>query len=86
VTVPMVLAVFLLGASSLTGRVVDAGGQPVNGARVFLEPGLEGAIVEAPIAADGAFRFENVAPGPVGVFAAAPGFGYAGKHLNLGLD
>ncbi len=85
-TVPMVLAVFLLGASSLTGRVVDAGGQPVNGARVFLEPGLEGAIVEAPIAADGAFRFENVAPGPVGVFAAAPGFGYAGKHLNLGLD
>lgn len=85
-TVPMVLAALLLGASTLSGRVVDAGGQPVPGTRVFIEPGLEGNLMEAQVGADGGFTFDNVPPGPVGIFAIAPDFGYAGRHFNLGLD
>ncbi|HNR33427.1 MAG TPA: carboxypeptidase-like regulatory domain-containing protein [Candidatus Hydrogenedentes bacterium] len=85
-TLCAVLATFAFGAAALTGQVVDAAGNPAAGARVFLEPGLEGELIEGRVAADGRFSFDDVAPGAVGVIAAAPGYGHAGRHFNLGLD
>jgi hypothetical protein len=72
-----------LGAASLNGLVVDAAGSPVPQAQVFLEPGLGAGVLVTQAGADGRFGFDGLVPGPTGVFAIAPGFGWAGAHLNL---
>lgn len=71
-----------LGAG-IGGFVVDAAGTPVAGARVFLEPGLGGALQETSASADGRYDFEEVLPGAAGVFAHAPGHAFGGRHVNL---
>lgn len=76
-----------LGAGNLcavSGAVVDGSGQPVSGAAVYLEQGLEGGVVTARSAADGSYRFDEVYPGVVGVFAHGPGRAWGGASVSLG--
>jgi len=73
----------LLGMTTITGRVTDYQDQPVAAARVFAEPGIGGALLETQTSPEGRFVLTEVAPGEVGIFAIAPGFGFGGKHLNL---
>ena len=76
------LAQTLLGITAITGTVQGPEGAAAN-VRVFLEPGLGGAVRTARTDERGRFRFDGVAPGPAGVFAYAPGYGYAGAHRNV---
>jgi hypothetical protein len=55
---------------SVTGRVRDAGGAPVAGARVALEGGAPATASGA----NGAFRLEGVPPGRHRLVVTAPGF------------
>lgn len=71
------------GMSVIAGQVTDSAGQPVPEVRVFIEPGISGAVRETIPAADGTFRFENVPADGVGVFAVAPSHGFGGTHLNV---
>ena len=76
----------LAGATAditITGNVTTSTGQSVEGARVFLEAGLSASLREAEVSPAGAFVFDDVIPGPVGVFAWAPGFAFAGHHVNV---
>lgn len=74
------------GLATLAGQVVGPSGAPVEHARVFLEPGLAGALVEQRTDGAGRFRFDSIAPGAAGVFAWVDGFGFAGQHFNLAVD
>lgn len=80
-------ALVVLGSSpagaDLAGRVTDVTGAPVAGARVFVEPGIEGAVVEGTVAADGVFTITGEHYGSTGIFAFAPGHGFGGVHLNI---
>jgi hypothetical protein len=71
------------GEITLPGRVTDPAGQPVPGARVFLEQGLGGDLREGEVSTSGEFTFPDVLPGPVGVLAWAPGHAFGGQHFNL---
>ncbi len=71
----------LMGMATVEGTVMGDGGKPIAGARVFLEPGLAGAVLEAPVSAEGKFKFDDVPPEGVGVFALGPEFGFGGKHV-----
>ncbi len=73
----------ILGITAVSGQIVDANGAAIPHAQVFLEPGLGGMIRDTISGDTGAFRFEDVAPGPVGLFAIAPGFGFEGQHLSV---
>ena len=73
----------LVGTITLSGQVISGEATPLAGARVFLEPGLGGAVAETTAAPDGTFRFEKLGPGAAGVFAIAPGFGFGGRHRNI---
>ena len=73
----------VLGMTTLSGQVIDASGAPVAGARVFLEPGLAHALIETEASAEGRFRFEDVAPGGVGLFAIAEGYAFGGRHVHV---
>ena len=70
---------------TISGIVTDAEGNPIPKARVFLEPGIGGILRETSLSAEGHFVFEDVPMGLAGVFAAAPGHGYAGRHINVTL-
>jgi len=77
VTVPTVepVEVVLRTASRVTGKVVDADGRPLAGARVVVQPEgqrFPGGRVET--AGDGSFELADVAPGRVEVSAEAPGY------------
>lgn len=82
-----ILLLALIGATPsgavLTGRITDASGGAVAGARVFAEPGIESAVVEGRVDPDGTFTVEGEYFGNIGVFAVAPGFGFGGVHLNI---
>jgi hypothetical protein len=67
----------------VSGVVLDADGNTLAEARVFLEPGLTGTLRSTQTDARGRFEFEDVAPGPVGLFAVAEGWSFNGAHLNL---
>ena len=73
----------LCAAADLSGRITDAAGAPVPGARVFVEPGIEGAVAEGAVGADGAFNIPGEFYGNTGVFGFAPGYGLSGTHLNI---
>lgn len=80
------IACLVLGAADLStvgGVVVDRTGAPIAGARVFLEPGLGGALIEAPSDAGGRFQFTGITPGITGIFAFAPGHAFGGVSRNL---
>lgn len=71
------------GMSAISGTVLDADQHPIAGAQVFVEPGLAGQLRRTTSDAVGAFAFEDVMPGAVGVFAIAPGKGFGGLHVNV---
>ncbi len=82
-------AVFFMGAANgaeVSGRVADAAGKALSGARVFAEPGLGGAVLDTVADANGRFVFPTLPAGQTGVFALAPGYGLGGVHLALGVD
>ncbi|HPO15464.1 MAG TPA: carboxypeptidase-like regulatory domain-containing protein [Candidatus Hydrogenedentes bacterium] len=79
----VMMAPGLLGMATVEGSVMDTMGTPVAGARVFLEPGLAGALMETTATGDGRFIFSDVPAEGVGVFAIAPGMGFGGKHVNI---
>jgi hypothetical protein len=70
-------------AAEVAGTVTDTAGTALPGARVFAEPGVGGALLETTASDTGAFIFVNLPPGPVGVFAIAPGKAFGGAHQNL---
>lgn len=63
--------------------IFPEGRQDFRGARVFLEPGIDGALQESRPDDSGRFVFSGPYSGPVGLMAIAPGFGWTGRHLNL---
>ncbi len=83
----IVFAVMLLycvaAVSDIAGIITDDDGGVVANARVFAEPGIEGAVVEGVVSTDGTFSIAGDFYGDVGVFAKAPGRGYGGIHLNI---
>lgn len=74
------------GVTDLSGAVVDHAGQPVAGARVFVEPGLAAPLQETTAGADGVFRFHDLGAGDTGVFAFAEGHAFGGLHLNIAVE
>ena len=83
---PMLSALLALYASlgiNLEGQVIGPDNQPVAHAQVFLEPGLGGVLLDVAASERGHFVFTEVQPGAAGVFAVAPGLGFAGQHLNV---
>ena len=69
--------------ADITGFIRDDTGAIIPSARVFVEPGIDGAVVEGTTAADGAFSVAGDFYGNVGVFAHAPGHGFGGVHLTV---
>ena len=81
--VPLLIATLTHGAAVVSGMVTGPGGQPIAGARVFLEPGLGGALSETPSGTDGTFSFDAAPFGLVGVFAVADGFSFGGMSKTI---
>lgn len=77
------LAFGLLQLAAITGQVTGPDGAPVHGARVFVEPGMAGALLETKSDTAGRFQFETVPGEGVGVFAIAPGLAFRGRHVVL---
>jgi len=80
------LSTALTGASSISGTVINADGDPVASARVFIEQGLQGPLRETQSGADGAFRFDDVRPEMTGVFAWAQGYAFGGRSVKLTIE
>lgn len=76
----------LSGASVVSGTVTDSEGAPLEGARVFIETGRTGPIVETATSADGAFRFDGVQPGIAGVVAFTPGLAFGGTSVSVAIE
>ncbi len=73
-------------ASTLAGHVALPDGSHASGARVFVEMGLGGALIESTAGDDGAFRFDGVRPGrAIGVFALRDGHGFGGASIDLAI-
>lgn len=70
---------------SISGTVMDERGSPVPGAAVFLEQGIEGPVQTTRADQSGDYRFDEVAPGVVGVFARQDGYAWGGSSVSLGL-
>lgn len=70
---------------SVSGRVVDASGAPLEGAGVSLTSRTESKNIEVWSEGDGSFRFTGLAPGEVSLFARKDGFTDA-RLGNLRLD
>ncbi|GMW03494.1 MAG: hypothetical protein AMXMBFR84_46280 [Candidatus Hydrogenedentota bacterium] len=88
---PLVSSICLLltvvhGASGVSGHIADSANQPIAGARVFIQQGIAGDLLEQTSAMDGTFRFSNLQPGVTGVFAYADGYAFGGKTVKLALD
>lgn len=81
--ITLAVGCWIAAAGALSGQVVDGGGKPVAGARVFIEPGVVGALTETKTDASGAFRFEEAPAGGTGVFAIAEGYAFGGQHVDL---
>ncbi|HIJ65663.1 MAG TPA: carboxypeptidase regulatory-like domain-containing protein, partial [Candidatus Hydrogenedentes bacterium] len=61
-SVVLLLAATVPGSASVAGHVIDAGGAPIPGAQVWLEPGIAANLASAKVGEDGAFAFRNVSP------------------------
>ncbi|MCP4643967.1 MAG: hypothetical protein GY851_26225 [bacterium] len=79
----LMIGAAITGDSSISGMVSNAQGVAVPGARVFLEQGVGGDVIEAVPDADGAFSFTGLEPGWVGVFAKADALAFGGLSLNV---
>jgi len=73
-----------LYAATISGQVVAQGGQPLAGARVFVEPGLGGALMVETTSATGTFSFDNLPAGLLGIFAHAEGYAFGGLSQTVG--
>ena len=72
--------------ASIEGRVVDASGNPIADARVFVEMGLGGPLDATHSARDGGFSFHNVRPSnPATVFAIRDGYSFGGKSERVAI-
>jgi len=71
-------------AATISGQVVAQGGKAIPGSRVYIEPGLGGALMQTTVSADGAFRFDNVPAGLLGIFAYADGYAFGGLSATVG--
>ena len=82
---PVAVAVSLVicGASTVSGVVVDLSDAPVADAQVFLEPGRSAPLRQIETGTNGAFAFDEVDPGLLGVFAYASGYAFGGMTLNV---
>jgi hypothetical protein len=69
--------VILSAAVSVSGRVTDRSGKPVEQARIALRTAGEAAEHAATTGGDGSFRLKDVAPGRASISASAPGYGPA---------
>lgn len=77
---------FVAFGADVSGRVVNTAGEGIASARVFAEPGLGGAVLDTLADSDGRFLFADLPAGQTGIFTAAPGFGFGGVHLALGVE
>lgn len=73
----------VIAFADISGVIVDSAGTSVSDARVFVEPGTEGAVVEGTVTSNGIFEVPGDFYGSAGVFAIAPRFGFGGVHLNI---
>ncbi len=82
---PIAIAVSLVigAASTVSGIVVDPNGESLADARVFLEPGRSAPLRQTETDTNGAFAFDEVDPGIVGVFAYASAYAFGGMTLNV---
>ncbi len=76
-------AVGAANISTVSGYVVDDEGHSLSGAHVFLEQGLSGPLIQTRSGVDGAYHFEDVLPGIVGVFAYQEGHALGGQSFTL---
>ncbi|MCC6699702.1 MAG: carboxypeptidase regulatory-like domain-containing protein [Candidatus Hydrogenedentes bacterium] len=81
--IAVLIASLAPGAAVVSGTVTGSGGQPIAGARVFLEPGLGGTLSETESGADGSFAFDAASYGLVGVFAIADGYAFGGLSKTI---
>lgn len=85
------LAIFLCvsaageGTCTVAGTVVDRQGNPIPGATVFIEEGLNGPLSANTSDVSGRFRFTEIETGLTGVFAYANGYAFGGATLTLAL-
>jgi hypothetical protein len=79
-------AAFGEGLAKIEGTVRDTNGQPIAGAKVFAESGLEGPLSIAQTDATGAFVLDELLPGTTGVFAYAPGHALDGRSVTLAIE
>ena len=82
----LLVTAFFPVSATVSGVVTGTGGQPVPGARVFLEAGLGAPLSQIQTGEDGAFQFANVPSGIAGVFAIAEGYGFGGLSQNVPVD
>lgn len=82
----LVFGATLAADSEISGTVRDADGDPLPGARVFLEAGLVGPVQETRADANGAFQFSGLAPELYSLFAIAPRQAFGGRSVNLAID
>lgn len=78
-----VFAALISASNGVSGYITNSEGTPIAQARVFMEPGIAGSLIEVDADVEGRFNFPEVPIGPVGFFAHAPGFAFGGQHLNL---
>ncbi len=74
------------GLAKVEGTVRDTGGNPIAGAKVFAESGLDGPLTVTQTDAAGVFTLTELLPGTTGVFAYAPGRAIDGRSATLALD
>jgi hypothetical protein len=79
---PVFVCVLCSALGALSGQVVDASGNPIAKARVFVEYSLESPLVERQSDASGQFAFPEASGDSGGVFAIAPGYAFGGVHLK----
>ncbi|MFA7691600.1 MAG: carboxypeptidase regulatory-like domain-containing protein [Candidatus Hydrogenedentes bacterium] len=69
--------------AEISGRITTQAGTVPQDARIFVEPGMENALIEGQVSADGSFHIGGEYYGNVGVFAFAPGYGFNGVHIPV---
>lgn len=87
IAVTFIAAVAAYGEGNCTvgGVVVDAQGNAIAGADVYLEEGLGGPLQRTQSDSSGRYTFSGIGTGPAGVFAVASGYAFGGDTVTLAL-